>query len=147
MFTNNLLNPAHQEASVYHQRSQDEVPLPAIGPFGHVECCTLLEGAVRLRRDSPANHRHEECMSQWGVTPDVQSFIMLMLHQAQWDALEAAGALNSSQWPSWKDWDQLSKSVKKDRLKCRRGVAVAEKGNPDQTFRCNNVCANDDPQP
>ena len=56
------------------------------------------------------------------------------------DALEAAGALNSSQWPSWKDWDQLPKSVKKDRLKCKRGVAVAEKGNPNQTFRCKNVC-------
>lgn len=63
----------------------------------------------------------------------------LTLRQAQWDALEAAGALNSSQWPSWKDWDKLPKSVKKDRLQCRRGVAVAEKGNPNQTFRCNNV--------
>jgi hypothetical protein len=65
---------------------------------------------------------------------------LLTLRQAQWNALEAAGALNSSQWPSWKDWDQLPRSVKKDRLKCRRGVAVAEQGNANQTFRCNNVC-------
>lgn len=65
---------------------------------------------------------------------------LLTLHKAQWDALEAAGALNSSQWPSWSKWDQLDPRVKADRLKCNKcGVAVAEKGNPMQTFRCKNV--------
>jgi hypothetical protein len=59
--------------------------------------------------------------------------------QAQWDALEAAGALNSSQWPSWQTWDELDPAVKEDRLKCEDGLAVAESGNPLQTFRCKNV--------
>lgn len=63
------------------------------------------------------------------------------MRQAQWDALEEAGALNSSQWPSWKNWDQLDPAVKEDRLKCHCGVAIAEKGNPMQTFRCKNVSA------
>jgi hypothetical protein len=59
--------------------------------------------------------------------------------QAQWDALEAAGALNSSQWPSWADWDALDSKVKKGSVKCKNGLAVVEKGNPLQTFRCDNV--------
>lgn len=57
----------------------------------------------------------------------------LTIRQAKWDALEAAGALNSTQWPSWKTWDKLDRRVKRDRLQCRNGVAVAEKGNPMQT--------------
>ena len=52
----------------------------------------------------------------------------------------AAGALNSSQWPSWSKWEDLDPRVKADRLKCNKcGLAVAEKGNPMQTFRCKNV--------
>lgn len=78
-------------------------------------------------------------MSTRRATLAGEDCVSLTLLQAQWDALEAAGALNSSQWPSWKDWDKLPNSVKKDRLKCRRGLAVAEKGNPEQTFRCQNV--------
>ncbi|KEY64012.1 hypothetical protein S7711_07376 [Stachybotrys chartarum IBT 7711] len=58
---------------------------------------------------------------------------------AQWDALEAVGALNSSQWPSWQNWDQLDPTVREDRLQCRCGTAIAEKGNPMQTFRCKNM--------
>ncbi|SMQ51851.1 unnamed protein product [Zymoseptoria tritici ST99CH_3D7] len=65
--------------------------------------------------------------------------MILSMKNAQWDALEAAGALNSTQWPSWKNWDQLPKDVQRDRLRCRDGLAVAEKGNPMQTFRCNNM--------
>ncbi|CZT22905.1 uncharacterized protein RCC_08612 [Ramularia collo-cygni] len=64
---------------------------------------------------------------------------ILDIKTAKWDALAAAGALNSSQWPSWKNWDQLDRKIKRDRLQCRDGVAVAEKGNPMQTFRCNNM--------
>lgn len=65
--------------------------------------------------------------------------VYLTPSQAQWDALEAAGALDSSQWPSWRSWEQLDESVRDDRLVCRDGLAVAEEGNPLQTFRCNNV--------
>ncbi|PVI08196.1 hypothetical protein DM02DRAFT_648258 [Periconia macrospinosa] len=64
---------------------------------------------------------------------------ILDMKNAQWDALEAAGALNSSQWPSWKNWDQISPAVKNGSLPCRDGVAVAEEGNPMQTFRCQNM--------
>lgn len=63
-----------------------------------------------------------------------------MSFQSQWDALEAAGALNSSQWPSWATWDKLDPKIKEDKLACGKcGTAVAEKGNPMQTFRCKNV--------
>ncbi|PPJ54788.1 hypothetical protein CBER1_04020 [Cercospora berteroae] len=65
--------------------------------------------------------------------------MILDMKNAQWDALEAAGALNSSQWPSWKNWDQLDRRVKRDRLRCRDGQAIAEPGNPMQTFRCDNM--------
>ncbi|CRK23184.1 hypothetical protein BN1723_002942 [Verticillium longisporum] len=60
--------------------------------------------------------------------------------ESQWDALEAAGALNSSQWPSWATWDKLDPKIKEDKLACGKcGTAVAEKGNPMQTFRCKNM--------
>ncbi|KAI5359299.1 putative choice-of-anchor B domain-containing protein [Septoria linicola] len=65
--------------------------------------------------------------------------MILDMKNKQWDALEAAGALNSSQWPSWSTWDKLDRRVKNNRLQCRRGVAVAEEGNPMQTFRCDNM--------
>ncbi|TLD07564.1 hypothetical protein PgNI_10936 [Pyricularia grisea] len=61
------------------------------------------------------------------------------MKNAQWDALEATGALDSTQWPSWRTWDQLDASVKNGRLECKDGVAVVEEGNPMQTFRCKNM--------
>lgn len=66
-------------------------------------------------------------------------FRALTTSKAQWDALEASGALNSSQWPSWKTWEQLDENIRNGSLVCQDGLAIAEKGNPLQTFRCNNV--------
>ncbi|KAM0273866.1 hypothetical protein ACHAQH_008198 [Verticillium albo-atrum] len=66
--------------------------------------------------------------------------MIMDLKNSQWDALEVAGALNSSQWPSWSTWDKLDPKIKEDKLACGKcGTAVAEKGNPMQTFRCKNM--------
>ncbi|PSK42943.1 hypothetical protein B9Z65_6897 [Elsinoe australis] len=64
---------------------------------------------------------------------------ILNMKNEQWDAMEAAGLLDSSQYPSWKTWEQLDRKVKQDRLRCDNGLAIAEPGNVNQTFRCNNM--------
>ncbi|PNS14772.1 hypothetical protein CAC42_2001 [Sphaceloma murrayae] len=69
--------------------------------------------------------------------------MILDMKNSQWDAMEAAGQLNSSQYPSWSTWDKLDPKVKRDRLRCENGLAIAEVGNANQTFRCNNMDAYD----
>ncbi|KAG8623638.1 hypothetical protein KVT40_008614 [Elsinoe batatas] len=69
--------------------------------------------------------------------------MILNMKNEQWNAMEVAGLLNSSQYPSWKTWDQLDKKVKNDCLRCRDGLAIAEQGNANYTFRCNNMDAYD----
>lgn len=102
-----------------------------------IRCMSLASSPVSRRSNTVQDSGHEECMSLASFPVSSRSNAV----QEQWDALEAAGALNSSQWPSWRTWDKLDRRVKSDRLQCRRGVAVAEEGNPMQTFRCDNVSA------
>ena len=61
----------------------------------------------------------------------------MKLKNDQWAHDAAEGKQDPRQWLSWKD----NKGSKKDRVKCKDGLAVVEAGNANQTFRCNNVSA------
>ncbi|KAK5715149.1 hypothetical protein LTR15_010566 [Elasticomyces elasticus] len=53
---------------------------------------------------------------------------------------KANGDHDSRKWPSWSRWGQRGNwRQRNDHIKCRDGLAVAEAGNANQTFRCNNV--------
>jgi hypothetical protein len=61
---------------------------------------------------------------------------LMKLKTDQWSHDAAEGKQNPQQWASWKHQKPGSK---KDRVQCKDGLAIAEAGNVNQTFRCNNV--------
>lgn len=56
----------------------------------------------------------------------------MKLKNDQWAQDVADGKQDPKQWASWK-------GSKKDRVECKNGLAIAEPGNANQTFRCKNV--------
>jgi hypothetical protein len=60
--------------------------------------------------------------------------------QDQWALDEASRAASNDTklWPSWSKYEAV-KFGKKDKVKCKDGLAIVEPGNVNQTFRCNNV--------
>lgn len=59
---------------------------------------------------------------------------------ATWSRQRANGEMDSSKWSSWDKMGRKgSWNPKRDHVPCANGQAVVEKGNPLQTFACNNV--------
>jgi hypothetical protein len=61
---------------------------------------------------------------------------LMKLKTDQWAHDAAEGKQDSKQWTSWM---YAKPGSKKDRVECKNGLAIAEAGNANQTFRCSNV--------
>ncbi|KAK2814042.1 hypothetical protein FQN50_000446 [Emmonsiellopsis sp. PD_5] len=89
---------------------------------------TLLASAVALasaKFDFPSNR---ELTTEMYDSGEVHESIMAAKHST-WDRNRAAGKFKSEQYPS----------LKKNRVKCKDGLAIVEKGNANQTFKCDNI--------
>ncbi|KZM18566.1 uncharacterized protein EKO05_0002333 [Ascochyta rabiei] len=65
---------------------------------------------------------------------------LMKLKTDQWahDEELRVGANNTELWPSWKNYEAV-KFGKKEKVECKKGLAIVEKGNANQTFRCDNI--------
>lgn len=67
---------------------------------------------------------------------------LMSLKNTQWDREVTEGKHDSRKWQSWKKYPGRGpKGRDGDVVRCKNGLAIAEPGNANQTFRCNNVCA------
>jgi hypothetical protein len=70
----------------------------------------------------------------------VHERIMSRKH-SQWSRDASQGKHDPKKYRSWKKYPGRGpKGHDDDVIRCKNGLAVAEAGNANQTFRCNNVC-------